>query len=115
MELADSIKITWGDGQSIEENFSSFKTEESWKVGAIVSKLLTPLTVEPVIDDRMFTLCYYGNNEEMARIAKAQPQSSDFCRDSLNEGAACKDFWYKFVFVDGGKDATCYGDNMYIC
>lgn len=113
VELADSIKITWGDGESIEENFSSFKTEESWKVGTIVSELLTPLTVKPVIDDRMFTLCYYENNEEIARIAKAQPQSSDFCRNSLNEGAVCKDFWYKYVFVDGGEDATCYGNDMY--
>lgn len=112
-ELADLIKITWRDGESIEENFLSFKAEETWKVGAIVSELLKPLTVEPVIDDRMFTLCYYKNNEETARIANCSPLSKDFCRKDVNKGATCQDFWYKFVFVDGGDSATCYGDNLY--
>lgn len=111
-ELADRIKITWKEGGIIEEDFSSFKTEETWKVGTIVSKLLSPLTVEPVIDDRMFTLCYYENNEEMAQIAKVSPHGKYFCRTCLNDGTKCEDFWYKYVFVDGG-DATCYGEEMY--
>lgn len=112
-ELADRIKITWGNGNIIEEDFTAFKTEDSWHVGSIVSKLLKPLDVKPVIDDRMFTLCYYENNEEMARIANASPHSQGFCRKDVNKEATCQDFWYKYVFVDGGEDATCYGDNMY--
>lgn len=112
-ELADKIQITWGNGKCIEEDFSNFKTEETWCAGKIVKSLLAPLNIEPVIDDRMFTLCYYENNEEIDRIANAHPQSSSFCRNSLNNGASCKDFWYKYVFVDGGESATCYGDEMY--
>jgi hypothetical protein len=112
-ELADRIKITWGEGESIEEDFMTFKTEQTWHVGSVVSELLKPLVVEPVIDDRMFTLCYYENNDEMARIANCSPHSQSFSRNTLNNGAICKDFWYKYVFVDGGDNATCNGDNMY--
>ena len=116
IELADKIKITWKDGNYIEEDFDSktFTTENTWKVGSVISKLLNPLKeVEPVIDDRMFTLCYYKNNEEMARIAENSPHNSDFSRIKINKRATCKDFWYKYVFVDGGDYATCHGDNMY--
>lgn len=115
IELADKIKITWGNEDFVEEVFDPkiFTTEKDWHVGAVISKLLNPLAVEPAIDDRMFTLCYYENNEEIARIANNSPHSSSFSRDLLNKGASCEDFWYKYVFVDGGDTATCYGEQMY--
>ena len=115
IELADKIKITWGNEDFVEEVFDPkiFTTEKDWHVGAVISKLLNPIAVEPAIDDRMFTLCYYENNEEIARIANNSPHSSSFSRDLLNKGASCEDFWYKYVFVDGGDTATCYGEQMY--
>lgn len=112
-ELADKIQITWEGGNYIEEDFMNFTPNEAWIPGSIVKELLKPLDITPVIDDRMFTLCYYENNEEISRIARARPQSSNFCRKCLNNESKCKDFWYKYVFVDGGEDATCYGDDMY--
>lgn len=114
VELADRIAIVQGKECLVEEDFSKFGTEDTWCVGKIISYLLHPLeNIEPIIDDRMFTLCYYENSEEMARIAKTSPYSESFCRNCLNDGASCKDFWYKYVFVDGGESATCYGDKMY--
>ena len=114
IELADKIAIVRGKECLVEEDFSKFRTEDTWCIGKIISYLLKPLEkIEPVIDDRMFTLCYYENSEEMTRIAKTSPHSRYFCRNCLNDGASCKDFWYKYVFVDGGEDATCNGDEMY--
>lgn len=120
IELADKIKLTWENEDFVEEVFDPkiFTTEKDWHVGSVISNLLNPynikhLTVEPAIDDRMFTLCYYENNEEMARIANNSPHSSNFSRELLNKGASCQDFWYKYVFVDGGDTATCYGNHLY--
>lgn len=114
VELADRIAIVQGKECLVEEDFSKFGTEDTWCVGKIISYLLHPLeNIEPIIDDRMFTLCYYENKEEMARIAKYSPHGRYFCRNCVNDGAKCEDFWYKYVFVDGGESATCYGDEMY--
>lgn len=48
----------------------------------------------------------------MKNIASCSPHSRWFSRNILNAIASCKDFWYRYVFVDGAN-ATCYGDAMY--
>lgn len=112
-ELADRIGIIDKNGEAIiSDDFSWFGHADTWRAGKVVESLISPLNFSPVIDDRMFTLCYYQNSHEMERIANAAPQSTSFCRNCYNHGEACQDFWYKYVFVDGG-DATCYGDDLF--
>lgn len=112
-ELADKIAIINKNGKEIvSDDFSWYVHTDTWRAGKVVEHLISPLAFRPVIDDRMFTLCYYQNSHEMERIAKAAPQSTSFCRNCYNHGEACPDFWYKYVFVDGG-DATCYGDDLF--
>lgn len=112
-ELAEKIEILDNEGKSIFlEDFSHFTYDDTWKAGNFITSILGPLDIAPVIDDRMFVLCYYENSKEMNRIADAKPLSQSFSRSKYNEGDVCKDFWYKYVFVDGGS-ATCNGDDMY--
>ena len=113
VELADWIALVDKKGQIlVKEDFRGFKADEVWKVGGIISFLTSSIDITPIIDDRMFTMSYYRCSSETERICKQRPQSHDFSRARLNAGASCKDFWYKYVFVDGG-DATCYGEDMY--
>ena len=115
MELADKIAIVRGEETILCDDFSYYKFDDTWKAGRFIGHFLSPLDFRPIIDDRMFTLCYYQDNHELERLAKARPQSNDFSRKNYNENSseASSDFWYKFVFVDGGESATCYGTDMY--
>ena len=113
VELSDWIALVDKGGQVlVKEDFRSFTADEVWKAGGVISFLTSTMDITPVIDDRMFTMSYYRCSSETERICKQRPQSHDFCRSCLNTGASCEDFWYKYVFVDGG-DATCYGEDMY--
>ena len=55
----------------------------------------------PVLDDRMFVVCWYGNDELANKIKTFDSISND---DS-------NDWWYKYVFVDGGM-RTCQNDDL---
>ncbi len=56
--------------------------------------------IKPVIDDRMFVVCWYGN-DSLAPTLKPEADTIQEKR-SYTEN----DFWYKFLFVDG-KDKGC--------
>ena len=45
--------------------------------------------IQPVIDDRMFVICWYGESE--------------FAKQIRDEGYFTLDNWYRFVFVDNGS------------
>ncbi|MCJ7483636.1 MAG: hypothetical protein MUO31_11805 [Thermodesulfovibrionales bacterium] len=51
-------------------------------------------SIKPIIDDRMFTVCWYGNDDKMRFLqTELHDQGSlAFERD---------DFWYRYIFVDG--------------
>ena len=57
--------------------------------------------MQPVIDDRMFVLCWYKNDE----------WSKQFTEDYLNFIANDK-HWYEFVFVDKYNGLSCQNDEM---
>ena len=52
--------------------------------------------IQPVIDERMFVMCWYGN-DEMASLAK---ECWYECKDDEKKYWKLKDFWYEFLFVD---------------
>lgn len=70
----------------------------------LIEDLSPALEVVPVIDDRMLVNCWYGNNELAQQVAN----NAKTGRDSFVMG----DFWYKYVFVDEGKDDYCQNDRM---
>ncbi|MCL3780855.1 hypothetical protein EMN47_10730 [Prolixibacteraceae bacterium JC049] len=67
--------------------------------------------IRPLIDDRMFTICWYGNNETINKLKAYPKQKSKIEKDYAFHSS---EFWYKYVFVDGGW-ATCQNRNMLRC
>jgi hypothetical protein len=61
---------------------------------AIVTKRLK---LNPVLDDRMFVLSWYGHNEYA---------------DQLKKNYGTNSWWYRYIFVDGGAYASCANEGM---
>jgi hypothetical protein len=76
---------------------STFKTK-----GDIFKQ--TDIIIEPVIDDRMFTICFYENTE-MLKIL----QEFDETKEIYNWQTSPE--WHRFLFVDDSS-ATCKSRNM---
>lgn len=65
--------------------------------------LLNAVRITPVLDDRMFVVCWYGNSELVKRYS-----------GNVKEGAALyltDDWWYRYLFVDG-EFRTCQDATM---
>lgn len=105
-ELADYIAITGlnGSSSSFFEDFTGYSTGDSWKPAKLIHSLINELdpniTIEPVVDDRMFTMCWYLNNE-LEKEIKLDPGNKFTTSDS----------WHKYLFVDSG-DSTCQNVDM---
>lgn len=66
----------------------------------------TPILLKPVLDDRMFVLCWYGGMKKVKQKREAvwinqakEIEGFDLLNTRLPEG----NFWYRFLFVDGGS------------
>ena len=111
--LAKSIVITGLEGDAYRyQDFFDYKTDaqgdergltHTWKPAIFIDSLIKDLSlkmkVTPVIDDRMLVNCWYGNDKLAARVKK----------DNM---FVSSDFWYKYVFIDNGKDVTCKNQQM---
>lgn len=78
------------------ENFIS--TEKELNEGCFKRK--ETIFIRPIIDDRMFVICYYSDSA-----------SSRVLTNFDKEEYLKNDFWYKFLFVDNGE-ATCQDKKM---
>ncbi|MCB0573357.1 MAG: hypothetical protein KDC61_02175 [Saprospiraceae bacterium] len=107
-ELAQAIDLKIPGFTYQTENFND------WAVGApnleqtpgLLRQLLPPalqssLAISPVLDDRMFVVCWYGNDDYANSIDTR----------SFSTPSDKRDWWYKFVFVDGGGK-TCQNEDM---
>ncbi len=104
-ETAKSLSITGisNKDQLYREDFYNYTPKDVWKPAGFITQLISDfnpkLEIKPIIDDRMFVLCWYGNEELGNNIQK-------------NVNIIYNDeFWYKCFFVDG-KNATCQNDGM---
>lgn len=107
--LPDKIILHLSDGK-VEEDFSApfINTTNQIKIARHISMLLGEsfldcFYAEPVIDDRMYTLCWYANND-----------LSDYMKNIVSGKYAYEDSedWYKFVFVDSGIESCCKNRKM---
>lgn len=66
--------------------------------------------ISPLFDDRMFVICWYGNNN----LANQLNESSGSNDSTHEEYYAYKknDWWYQYLFVDGGF-RTCRNNEMW--
>ncbi|MBF0451769.1 MAG: hypothetical protein HQK75_13785 [Candidatus Magnetomorum sp.] len=65
--------------------------------------------VDPIIDDRMFTICWYGNTEEAKRLSTVE--NDYFSGKQYAYKYEIDTFWYEFIFVDS-NNATCQSKTM---
>ena len=70
-------------------------------IGKMVNEVADNIVMQPVIDDRMFVLCWYKNDEW------AKKYVNDY--DSFIEN---EDDWYKLVFVDNFFGLSCQNKSM---
>lgn len=90
-------------------NENEFDMNDTWTPSIIVTNLIKDLSnsldVTPVIDDRMFVNCWYGNKTLSEQIKE---KGDEFCKS---------EFWYQYVFIDNGKTddsgtTTCQNDKI---
>lgn len=105
-ELAHKIEINGLNGV-YSEDFSRYTNNVKNNTPAIyISKMVHEVAenieLQPVVDDRMFVLCWYKNDKYAERFQKSNEEFSSF---------KYEDWWYKYVFVDYGFK-TCPNDDM---
>lgn len=106
-ELADYIKITGliGDPARYSENFNTYTPADSWQparfIHSLIEDLDPQLIIEPVVDDRMFTMCWTFSNDLGNKIS-ADKSFEEFVKGNL---------WHEYLFVDSGG-STCQNDSM---
>ena len=99
--------------QNIKEDFKDIQNIKSTKISPYILEILgkniftqdikdkNHFLIQSVIDERMFVMCWYGN-DEMASLAKeCWYECKDKEKREDNEKYwKLKDFWYEFLFVD---------------
>ncbi len=112
-ELAREIRITMPP-QFISENFRrdlppDIRPLSNVITGLFPDNLKEHISFSPVLDDRMFVLCWYGN-KTLAHILKQTV--SDKRGGSESYLYLSSDWWYRFVFVDGSSP-SCQNRPMF--
>ncbi len=75
--------------------------------GLLPPKLLEKVEISPVLDDRMFVLCWYGNPEVM-RVLQGKA-----LRRELRYPYEYSNWWYSFIFVDKDSNGPgCSNESM---
>ena len=104
-ELARTIAFEGLDGV-YNEDFSGYTNRTaSNKPASFITKMIyevvEDIDMQPVIDDRMFVLCWYKNDEWSKKF------TSDYDSFIANDI-----HWYEFVFVDKYNGLSCQNDEM---
>lgn len=104
-DIAKAIHIKHKGEAWVGDDFSEWVSNQDLdRTPGIIKGLLpipivSDLKIKPALDDRMFTLCWYGNKALVADLQGKQP----------DENYKQHEWWYQYVFVDGGYK-TCQSD-----
>jgi Mg2+ and Co2+ transporter CorA len=112
-ETAEYIQITglYGHELKYKETFDTYSHNDFWKPASFVRNLIIDLTtnisIEPIIDDRMFVVTWYKNNE-LTKVYQ-----DDLCSflNGDDKKTTRNYFWYRFLFMDK-DDPTCQNKRM---
>jgi len=98
--LADKIEFYLGTGaQEVEEfkteDYLNEKIKSGMRFPSYFNLLLGDLKdkIVPLIDDRMYTVCWYGNNVLSKDLTQKTPEEEYKFLTSED--------WYKYVYIDG--------------
>lgn len=107
LEIADYIQIHGlsGEPHRYYEDFSLYTAESSWTAARFITSLIkdfcTDIDPKPVVDDRMFTMCWFLNNEKAAEISDPRRY---YKLVRSNE-------WHEFLYIDS-DGSTCQNLRM---
>lgn len=124
--LAKNIRLVIG-GQPIEEDFGYYNSLASLNGNPIqlpnhIRSLLGPtfqtvgkesaqrntqpyILLTPVIDDRMFVLCFYMKKSKMNRLVSFNKKAKAYAYTNNK-------FWYAYLFIDPNESITCQSQTM---
>lgn len=107
--LADRIEFQCKDFQSDETLLFENYFKQELQVAEYMRKLtgihfLEKFKYVPILDDRMYTVCWYGSDWWSRKLAEMNEETGEFAYKSSDE-------WYKFIFVDG-KNVGCAPGEM---
>lgn len=106
-ELAQSLRLEVNDKVWLKEDFADYAIQPRIDIEPGLIRQLLPKAVlqdiklTPVLDDRMFVVCWYGSDDLIRKIRYGKS----------DQAYKKNDWWYKFIFVDGGFK-TCQNDEM---
>lgn len=102
-EIPESIHLqtageTWAKEEYLAYHQAPDLEEEPGLIQQLLPKtLVTRLKLNPVLDDRMFVLSWYGHNVMSKKLKK------HYLKDS---------WWYRYLFIDGGEYPSCSNQAM---
>ncbi len=74
--------------------------------------------INPLLDDRMFVLCWYGNNEKSNALNKSFKEAQKDKKDKKDkedkedkEDKLIREWWYRFMYNDQ-KSSTCQNEEL---
>lgn len=115
-ELPDRIWLSSNGDPFVIEDFHTFRPTPPnlESLPRYITELFDPLVfktiqIETVLDDRMFVLCWYGNQQLAEALGKRASKKIE--AESPNYAYESHDWWYRFVFLDTGYK-TCQNDVM---
>jgi hypothetical protein len=107
--LADKIELFFGTDKPITEDFNcnEFLSKElkfakyiEWLLG---DSFCSIYKITPIIDDRMFTICWYGDDGLSRCLKRTRGDGYEY------ESSAV---WYSIVYIDGSTDSGIDNKNM---
>jgi len=111
-EMARSIRIIAGPKTFAVDLFTSWNENlDLNRPPELIEDLLPTdlrelISIAPVLDERMYTVCWYGNNDMVKSVQGARESSTkeedqqSFVPKDIDNNYQTHDWWYKFVFVD---------------
>lgn len=104
--LAHKITVKLSD--KVENIFSHKFGDEKYRK-PIVPKFISELfpenfITEPAVDDRMFVISWFGNNDLANRLTEKNKEINEYKYQNSED-------WYKYVFIDNDM-LTCQNDQM---
>jgi hypothetical protein len=112
-------KLTIRMEECIIETFESFKSNSYisntimsilgkdtfiYKADQSIKSNMSHIEIVPIIDDRMFTICWYENDQLATDLQVYDDNAKTY-------SFARSDKWHELVFIDG-KGSTCQSENL---
>jgi len=104
--LADRIEFYLGGEPIIEDFRCKDFLKKELRVARYISYLLGETFEDkfiPVIDDRMFTVCWYGDNGLSCCLSAKKGNEYEY---------ESSDIWYSFIYIDGSAGGGIANKNM---